>query len=114
MKHLEKTFTHAHMHSPFWSVLAVVLQPPDEELFPLQFKAASGALALVKFILHESSAVGVHLPASLPHQVKVQQRQHGDTTCGVSSTPHCPQQSHMQSWCFSFIPLLEIFWYNTV
>lgn len=89
MKHFGKTFAHTHTHTPtpFWSTLAVVLQPSAEELSPLLFKTASGTLALVKIILHARSSVRVHPPACLPHQVRVQQvRQHGDTTCGVSSS----------------------------
>lgn len=34
---------------------------------------------------------------------------------GSPAASHCPQQSHIQSWCFPFIPLLEIScWYITV
>lgn len=69
----------------------MVLQPSAEELSPLQFETASGALPLVKIKLHARSAVGACLPpACLPHQVRVQQRQHGDTTCGVSSNLPLP------------------------
>lgn len=81
---------HLNIHTHPFLISPNLSQPSAEELSPWQFKTVSGPLALVKIVLHARRAVGDHLPARLPHQVRVQERQHGDTTCGVSSSLPLP------------------------
>lgn len=99
MEHLGKTFTHTH---PFL-VSPSLLQLSAEEHSALQFKTASGELALVKILLHTRGAVELHPPSGMsssPGQgaaeaawrhnlwgLQQPPTAHSDPTCRVGASP---------------------------